>query len=89
MNVYRKYTIFIINIVIIFWLIRTVFYPKFSTDFFGFFLFIALGFWILYIIYSVLLHRFYFKNESHTLYIKIGFVLLLFLPIFLLWYFTS
>ena len=89
MLLYRKYLIIIINVVIASWLIKIIFYPKYSTDFFGFFLFVILGFWVLYDIFSILLYKFYLRNESHKFYIEIGFVLLLLLPIFLLWYFTS
>jgi hypothetical protein len=89
MLLYRKYIIITINIVIAFWLFKTVFYPKYSTDFFGLFLFMVLVFWLLYDVYSLLVYKFYFKNESGTLYIEIGFVILILLPIFLLWFFTS
>ncbi len=71
------------------WLIKTIFFPKNDTDFFGLFLFMVLGFCFVYDIYALLLYKFYTGNEQHKIMIEIIFVLLLLLPFFTLWYFTS
>ena len=86
---YRKYLIICINIIIASWLIKTVFSPNYGTDFFGVFLFMVLGFCIVYNIYALLLYKYFFFNKQQKIAIEIIFVLLLLLPFFILWYFTS
>ncbi len=89
MQVYRKYIIIFINITIAIWLIKIIFFPKYPTDFFGTFLFMILGLWLLYNIYAFLLYKFFYSNENQLLYLEGLYIFLLILPILLLWYFTS
>jgi hypothetical protein len=86
---YRKYLVIFINLIIAVWLIKTTLFPKEGADFFGVFLVIVLLFCFLYNIYAFLLFKFYFVNEYHKIILEIIFVLLLLLPFFVIWYFTS
>lgn len=86
---YRKYIIICINVIIALWLIKIIFFPKYDTDFFGVFLFMVSGFCLVYNVYALLLYKYYFINEQHKIILEIIFVLLLLLPFFILWYFTS
>ena len=86
---YRKYLIICINIIIATWLIKTIFFSNSDTDFFGLFLCMVLGFCFIYNIYALLLYKFYTANEQHKIIIEVIFILLLLLPFFTLWYFTS
>lgn len=86
---YRKYVIICINLIIAIWLYDTIFYPKFDTDFFGLFLILVFGFWFFYNIYAFLIYKYYFINIQSKPILEILFVLLLLLPFFMVWYFTT
>jgi hypothetical protein len=86
---YRKYLIVCINIVIAIWLIKTVFFPAYDTEFFGVFLIMVLGFCFIYNIYALLLYKYYFIYEQNNIILEAVFILLLLLPFFIFWFFTS
>jgi len=86
----RKHAIGFSNLIILILFIYVFFIPKeISTDFLGVFFFLIIGFWIAFNIYALLLYKFFTANEQHKIIIEIIFVLLLLLPFFILWYFTS
>jgi uncharacterized membrane protein len=89
MMLYRKYVTIFVNLIIAIGVIKIVFYPKYSTDFFGHFLLIILGFWLLYGIYGIVLYNKFYRGEGFVWYIEAAFTVLLLLPILLLWRFTS
>jgi hypothetical protein len=86
---YRKYLIICINVVIALWLIKTVFFPTYDTEFFGVFLIMVLGFCLIYNIYALLLYKHYFIYEQNNKILEAVFILLLLLPFFIFWFFTS
>lgn len=86
---YRKYLIICINFIIATWLYDTIFYPEFDTDFFGLFLGFGFGFWFIYNVYAFLIYKYYFVNTPSKPILEISFVLLLLLPFFMVWYFTT
>lgn len=89
MILYRKYVTIFIYLIIAIWVIKIVFYPKYSTDFFGYVLLITLGLWLLYGIYGIILYNTFYRGERFVWYIEVAFTVLLLVPILLLWRFTS
>lgn len=90
MNVeYRKYLIISINVIILIWLVKIVFFPKYNTDFFGLFLITIFGFIFLYNVYALLIYKFYTANEQLKAKLEIIFLFLLLLPFLVIWYFTK
>jgi len=86
----RKYAIGFLNLLILALFIYVFFVPKeISTDFLGVFFFLIIGFWIAFNIYAILLYKFFTANEQNKIVLQIIFILLLLLPFFIVWYFTS
>lgn len=86
---YRKYVIICINLIISIWLYDIIFYPEFDTDFFGLFLIFVCGFWFIYNVYAFLICKYYFVNSEFKPILEVIFLLLLLLPFFMVWYFTT
>ena len=87
--VYRKYLLIAINAIIILWLIKITYFPKIGTDFFGIFFIFVIIFLIIYNLYALFLYKFYPINKQHNILIEFLFIILLLIPFFLVWYFTS
>jgi hypothetical protein len=85
---YRKYLIIGINLIVSIWLVKTIFYAKYDTDFFGLFLSWALGFCMVYNMYVILVCKCFFSNAQKRIFIEIFFILLILLPFFILWLLT-
>lgn len=88
MKLFRKYAIVTINLFILIWLFKVLFFDN-NTDVAGLFALGNLFFLVLNTGYAFALNRFFLKNENNYWLIEFGFVFLLLLPLFLLWYLTS
>ena len=85
---FRKSIIVIIDLLIIFWLLKTILFDE-SSDVVGLFALITIIFFLLYNTYAVFLYKVYFRQVRNNLFVEALYVLLLILPILLLWYYTK
>jgi len=87
MHRYRKLLVILINILVILWLLKVIYFDT-DSDVIGFFVLLTLVFLILYDAYAFLLAYFFFKRNKGIL-IEVIFILMLVVPFGVLWLFTK
>lgn len=86
MNInYRKSLILSINILVIAWMLKNIFFSEMQSDFYGLLLIIVVLFMILFNIYSYFLDKYLRFNSIPNRILEIVFTVMLILPFFIIW----
>jgi hypothetical protein len=88
MLTFRKSIIIIIDLLIIFWLLKVILFDE-SSDVVGLFALVTIIFFLLYNAYALFVYKVYFRQGHNNFFVEALYVFLLILPILLLWRYTK
>jgi len=84
---YRKFVIILINVLVILWLLKILYFDH-DSDVVGFLGLLTIVFLVFYDLYAALIIQLFFKKNT-KISIEGIFILLLIIPFVLLWLFTK